>query len=57
MNNKNLESVKEILQEILISAHADDQKLKSLDKSIDPSSHSRTIYLALMLKELIYEEN
>lgn len=57
MNNKKLESIKEIVDEIVNSAYFDDQKLKELDKSIDPSSHSRTVYLALALKELIYEKN
>lgn len=57
MNNKDLESIKEIIEEIVNSARFDDQKLKDLDKSIDPSSYSRTVHLTLILKELIYGKN
>lgn len=56
MNNK-IELAKEILDELIKSAYFDDQKLKELDKSIDPNSHSRTIHLSLSLKELLYEKD
>ena len=54
MKNKIIE---EIALEILISAMADDKKLKDLDKSIDPASYSRTIHLAKTLIEYLNEEN
>jgi len=57
MNNKNLETIKELIEEIVTSANFDDSKLKDLDKSIDPNSYSRTVHLALALKELIYGKN
>lgn len=57
MNDKNLETIKELVEEIASSARLDDLKLKDLDKSIDPNSYSRTVYLTLVLKELIYGKN
>jgi len=56
MNNK-IELAKEILDELIKSAYFDDQKLKELDKSINPNSYSRTIHLSLSLKELLYEKD
>lgn len=48
--------IKELVEELLISALKDDSDLKSLDKSIDPQSYSRTVYLAHALREFCYGE-
>jgi hypothetical protein len=51
----NKKIIQELLSEILISAMADEQQLKELDESIDPSSYGRTIHLAKTLIEYINE--
>lgn len=48
-----LDRIKEFVDEILVSAMADDLKLKELDKSIDPQTYSRTVHLAHTLKEYL----
>lgn len=55
MKAMNKKIIKELLDEILISAIADDHQLKKLDESIDPSSYGRTIHLAKTLIEYINE--
>jgi hypothetical protein len=54
MMNKQI--IQELANEILVSAIADEQKLKELDESIDPSSYGRTIHLAKTLIEYINEK-
>lgn len=54
MMNKQI--IQELANEILVSAIADEQKLKELDESIDPSSYGRTIHLAKTLLEYINEK-
>jgi len=54
MMNKKI--IQELASEILVSAIADEQKLKELDESIDPSSYGRTIHLAKTLIEYINEK-
>jgi hypothetical protein len=54
MMNKQI--IQELASEILVSAIADEQKLKELDESIDPSSYGRTIHLAKTLIEYINEK-
>jgi hypothetical protein len=53
MMNKQI--IQELANEILVSAIADEQQLKELDESIDPSSYGRTIHLAKTLIEYINE--
>ena len=48
------EKIKELVEELLISAIHDDSKIKELDSSIDPQSHSRTVYLAHTINEFLY---
>ena len=55
MKAMNKKIIQELLSEILISAMADEQQLKELDESIDPSSYGRTIHLAKTLIEYINE--
>jgi hypothetical protein len=55
MKTMNKKIIQELLSEILISAMADEQQLKELDESIDPSSYGRTIHLAKTLIEYINE--
>ncbi len=50
------DKVKELVEELIVSALYDDSKLKELDNSIDPQSHSRTVYLAHAIKEFLYGE-
>lgn len=54
MENK-INKARELVEELLVSALYDDSKLKELDETIDPKSHSRTVYLAHTLKEFLYE--
>lgn len=56
MNNKDINIIKELLNEIIVSAYQDEVKLKDLDKSIDPSSHGRTVHLVKTLIEYINEK-
>lgn len=50
-----IEIIKEMLEEILLSALVDDKRMKKLDESIDPASHSRVIHLTKTLIEYINE--
>jgi hypothetical protein len=56
MNNKDINTIKELLNEIIVSAYQDEVKLKELDKSIDPSSYGRTVHLVKTLIEYINEK-
>jgi hypothetical protein len=51
---KNLDKIREFVDEILVSALSEDKKLKELDKTIDPKTYSRTIHLAHTLKEYLH---
>lgn len=55
MKTMNKKIIQELLNEILISAIADDHQLKKLDESIDPNSYGKTIHLAKTLIEYINE--
>jgi hypothetical protein len=50
------EIIKELLDEILASAIADDKKMQELDESINPASHSRTVHLTKTLIDYINEK-
>jgi len=56
MNNQKLEVMIELIDEIIKSAICDDEIIKKNDESINPASHSRTVELALTLKEYVNEQ-
>jgi hypothetical protein len=49
MNN----TIKELVDELVAAAIAQDNKMKELDESIDPASYGQVVHLAIILKELI----
>lgn len=49
----NKEKLNELLKELLIAAIAEDQKIKELDKSINPNSHSYVIHLTQTIIEYV----
>ena len=50
------EIIKQLLDEILVSAIADDKKMQELDESINPASYSRTVHLTKTLIDYINEK-
>jgi|APGre2960657373_1045057.scaffolds.fasta_scaffold247527_2 hypothetical protein len=49
----NIAVLNELVDELIISTISDDNKLKELDKSIDPASISFSTHLAKTIKEFI----
>ena len=49
----NIAVLNELVDELIISTVSDDNKLKELDKSIDPASISFSTHLAKTIKEFI----
>lgn len=56
MNKQKQEVILELIDEIINSAICDDQIIKKNDESINPASHSRTVELAITLKEYVNEQ-
>jgi len=54
---KNKETLNELLSELLKTVINDDQILKDLDKSINPNSYSKAIYLTETIIEYVNEKN
>ena len=55
MNQKimNKETLNELLKELLATVVRDDEKMKDLDKSINPNSHSQAIHLTKTIIEYV----
>lgn len=53
---KNRETLNELLSELLKTVINDDQILKDLDKSIDPNSYSKAVYLTKTIIEYVNEQ-
>lgn len=51
----NKETLNELLQELLKAAILEDEKMKELDKSINPNSHSHVIHLTKTIIEYVNE--
>jgi len=51
----NKETLNELLAELLQTVINDDAKLKELDKSVDPNSHSQAIHLTKTIIEYVNE--
>ena len=49
----NKETLNELLKELLATVTRDDEKMKDLDKSIDPSSHSQAVHLTKTILEYV----
>lgn len=56
MNKEKQEVILELIDEIIKSAICDDEIIKKNDESINPASHSRTVELAITLKEYVNEQ-
>jgi len=54
---KNKVILNELLSELLAAVINDDRILKDLDKSINPNSQSKAIYLTETIIEYVNEEN
>lgn len=55
MNQKimNKETLNELLKELLATVARDDEKMKDLDKSINPNSHSQAVHLTKTIIEYV----
>ena len=49
----NKETLNELLKELLATVIRDDEKMKDLDKSIDPNSHSQAVHLTKTILEYV----
>lgn len=49
----NKETLNELLKELLAAVAIDDEKMKDLDKSINPNSHSLAIHLTKTIIEYV----
>jgi hypothetical protein len=49
----NKEILNELLLELLKAAIIEDEKMKNLDKSINPNSHSQTVHLTKTIIEYV----
>lgn len=49
----NKETLNELLKELLLVVLQDDEKMKELDKSINPNSHSQAVHLTKTIIEYV----
>lgn len=49
----NKEVLNELLKELLLAVLRDDEKMKELDKSINPNSHSQAVHLTKTILEYV----
>lgn len=49
----NKETLNELLKELLLAVLQDDEKMKELDKSINPNSHSQAVHLTKTILEYV----
>lgn len=49
----NKETLNELLKELLLVVLQDDEKMKELDKSINPNSHSQAVHLTKTILEYV----
>lgn len=49
----NKETLNELLKELLLAVLRDDEKMKELDKSINPNSHSQAVHLTKTILEYV----
>lgn len=49
----NKEVLNELLKELLLAVLRDDEKMKELDKSINPNSHSQAVHLTKTIIEYV----
>ena len=49
----NKETLNELLKELLLAVLQDDEKMKELDKSINPNSHSQAVHLTKTIIEYV----
>ncbi len=48
--------LKDLIDSLIIETVRDDERLKDLDKSVDPNSYSASVHLAKTIKELLNEK-
>lgn len=53
LKTMNKEILNDLLKELLIATIKEDEKLKTLDKSINPNSHSHAVHLAKTIIEYV----
>ena len=49
----NKETLNELLKELLLAVLRDDEKMKELDKSVNPNSHSQAVHLTKTILEYV----